>query len=127
MNDYSGRPSHPQKTDAPLQRTHLPALVGRMLDDVLRIAEAQAKLFDANLTAALSYALDRAIGRAIAAAMCLLGGMCLLIAMIVLFHRYLQWWQALAISGVIMFAAAWIMHKVTLSWAARQDGELGQK
>jgi Putative Actinobacterial Holin-X, holin superfamily III len=126
MND-SGRPSHPQKTDAPLQRTHLPALVARMLDDVLRIAEAQAKLFDANLTAALSYALDRAIRRAIAAAMCLLGGMCLLGAMIVLLHRYHEWWLALAISGVIMFAGASIMHKITLSWAAKQEGELGQR
>jgi hypothetical protein len=119
MNESPNR-SSAQETDAALRRTDMLGLVVRMLDDMVRIAEAQAKLFDVNLSAALSYALDRAIGRALAAVMYLFGGLCMLGAMIALLHHYISWWQALAAAGAVIIAAGWIIQRATLAWAAKQ-------
>jgi Putative Actinobacterial Holin-X, holin superfamily III len=103
-----------------LANVHLPGLVGRMLDDLVRIGEAQAKLFELNIDAILSAALDRAIGRAVAAVMYLFGGLCFLGATIVLLHRELQWWEALAIAGSVVIVAGWLVQRFATRLAARQ-------
>jgi hypothetical protein len=127
MNDSAQSPRPQESAVALLQRSDLPGLVARMLDDMVRIADARAKLFDADLTATLTYALDRAIGRAIAAIIWLFGGLCLLGAIVVLIHRSLLWWEVLAISGTLMIAAGWIVQKASVSWAAKQASALVRK
>lgn len=104
-----------------LESAHLPALLGRILDDLVRIGEAQTKLFEANISAALSSALDRALGRAIAALMYLFGGLCLLGAIIVLLERWLLWWQALVIAGAIMILAGWVVQVIATRRAVQRQ------
>lgn len=104
-----------------LEKAHLPALVGRILDDLVRIGEAQTKLFEANVAAALSAALDRALGRAIAAVMYLFGGLCLLGAIIVLLRRQLQWWEALVVAAAIMILAGFLIQVIAARLAARRE------
>ncbi len=110
-----------------LHDVHLPTLLGRMLDDLVRIGEAQAKLFEVNIGAALAAALDRAVGRVIAAIMYLVGGLCLLGAIILLLRRRLLWWEALVISGTIVIGAGALTQWVTGKLAARRahEAELG--
>ncbi len=103
-----------------LEDVRLPGLVGRMLDDLVRIGEAQAKLFEVNIGAALSAALDRAIGRAVAAVMYLFGGLCFLGAIIVLLRGDLPWWQSLTIAGSVVILAGWLVQRITTRLAARQ-------
>jgi hypothetical protein len=126
MNDSRPPPSRHAADGAPPERMDLGKLVARMLEDMVRIAEAQGKLFDVNLTSALSHAMDHAIDRAVGAILCLLGGLSLLCAMIALLHRYFLWWEALGISGVIMVAAGWIVQRVSLSRAAKQASDSEQ-
>jgi uncharacterized membrane protein YgdD (TMEM256/DUF423 family) len=104
-----------------LEDAHLPALLGRMLDDLVRIGEAQTKLFEANISAALSAALDRALGRAISVVTFLLGGLCLLGAIIVLLQRWLPWWQALALTGAVLILAGWLVQVIAARFAARRE------
>jgi uncharacterized membrane protein YphA (DoxX/SURF4 family) len=97
------------------------SLIARMLDDTVRIAEAQAKLFDVNLSEALHHALGLAIARAILAVTYLFGGACLLGAAIVLLHGYVPWWQALAISGFTLVATGWIADRIFLARTMKPD------
>jgi hypothetical protein len=77
-----------------------PTLVGRMLDDLARIIQMETRLFEANLSHALSGLVDRAISQLILLAAVLAGGSCLLAAFILLLHSWLVWWEALTIAGV---------------------------
>ena len=102
------------------QDAHFPGLVGRMLDDLVRIGEAQAKIFEINIGTALSTAFDHAIVRTIVATMYLFGGLCLLGAIIVLLRRRLLWWEALAIAGALMIMAGCLTQWVAGRLAARR-------
>jgi Putative Actinobacterial Holin-X, holin superfamily III len=122
MNDLGDR-ERDEIGNRPLQDAKLPNLVTRMLDDMVRVAEAQAKLFEVNIGDALTSALDRAIGRAAAVVMYLTGGFCLIAAMIVLLRRWLLWWQALAIVGVVVLVAGWLVQMATARLSTKQVNE----
>lgn len=110
-----------QATGEPLEAVHLPGLIGRILDDLVRIGEAQTKLFEANIAAALSAAFDRALGRAIAAVMYLFGGLCVLGAIIVLLRKQLQWWEALLAAAAVMILAGFLIQVIAGRLAARRE------
>lgn len=97
------RDAEPAGQDAPLDRypagAHWSALAARMLDDVVRIVEAETRLLEVNFGRALTAAFDRAIGQLLGGLMMFLGGACLLAALIMLLHQWLPVWQSLAISG----------------------------
>ena len=104
-----------------LENAHLPALIGRILDDLVRIGEAQTQLFEAKLAAALSAALDRALARAIAAVMYLFGGLCVLGAINVVLHRRLQGWEALLAAAAVMVLAGFLIQVITARIATRRE------
>lgn len=120
MDETQDREDRPQVAKEHLENAHLPGLIGRMLDDMVRIAETQTRLFEANIGSALTGALDRALGRALAGLIYLAGGVCLLAAIILLLHEWLSWWEALAIAGAVMILAGWVMQKLTGKMAASE-------
>jgi len=119
MND--SREKRYATSEEELQSTHLPGLIVRMIDDVVRMADAETKLFEGNIELALVAALDRAVGRAIASVIYLAGGLCLLGAAIMLLRRWLPWWEALALAGVATILAGCLVQTVTGRLAARQS------
>jgi hypothetical protein len=86
-------------------------LAVRLLDDVVRIVEAEVKLIEVNFSSALTASLDRAVGRLLAAMLVFLGASCLLAGLIMLLRHWLAIWLALAIAGVTAlatgFAVVW--------------------
>jgi cell shape-determining protein MreD len=88
-------------------------LAVRLLDDVVRIVEAEVKLVEVNFGSALTASLDRAVGRFLAALLLFLGASCLLAGLIMLLRHWLEMWQALAVAGAAAFAAAF-----TVAWIA---------
>lgn len=103
---------------------HWTALAGRMLDDVVRIVETETKLLEVNFSAALTAAFDRAVGQLLGALLILLGGGCILAALIMLLDTWLQMWQSLAISGAAAitggFMVAWLSGRI----AKREESKL---
>jgi hypothetical protein len=95
------------------------ALAIRLLDDVVRIVEAEVKLVEVNFGSALTASLDRAVGRFLAALLLFLGASCLLAGLIMLLRHWLAMWLALTIAGAAAFAAGfavvWIAGRIASS------------
>jgi hypothetical protein len=81
------------------QQPDLTALAARALDDVARMVHAEIRLAEANFHAALDESINQVF--AMLAVGCLLtaAGICLLAALILLLHHWLEWWLAFALSG----------------------------
>lgn len=98
---------------------HVGALAVRLLDDVVKIVEAEVKLVEVNFGSALTASLDRAVGRFLAALLLFLGACCLLAGLIMLLSHWFAMWQALAIAGAVAagagLAVAWIAGLVAKS------------
>lgn len=80
-------------------------LVGRAIDDVSRIIHSEIGLFETTLRAAVEGQTDYALANLATVAIMICGAVCMLGALILLLHQWLQWWQALAITGGAAFAA----------------------
>ncbi len=106
---------------------HWSALAARMLDDVVRIVEAETKLFEVNFGRALTAAFDRAIGQLLGGLMMFLGGACLLAALIMLLHEWLPMWQSLAISGALAIggglAVGWLSGRIARKSESEMTGD----
>jgi VIT1/CCC1 family predicted Fe2+/Mn2+ transporter len=102
----------------------LGALAGRLLDDLVRIIEAEVKLLEVNFGSALTASLDRAVGRLLAVLLGLLGGACLLAALIMLLHEWLRLWLSLAISGAVAIAAGYLVAWLGGRAAKRTESQL---
>ena len=85
-------------------------LVGRMFDDLSRIFQLELQLLESRLIPSLTAMVDRAILGMIVLFAGVVGGCCLLTALIVLLHRWLPWWQGFAIAGGLASAAAAIAY-----------------
>jgi Putative Actinobacterial Holin-X, holin superfamily III len=87
-----------------------PTLLGRMVDDLSRIVQTEFRLFEANLAGLLSSTVDRAISGMLMVAASVAGGACLLVALILLLHHWLEWWQAVGVVGLVMVLLALIAY-----------------
>jgi hypothetical protein len=87
-----------------------PTLLARMVDDLSRIVETELRLFEANLVGLLSSTVDRAIAGMLMVAASVVGATCLLVALILLLHNWLEWWQAVGIVGLAMVLPALIAY-----------------
>ncbi|MBF6570335.1 MAG: hypothetical protein IVW54_15810 [Candidatus Binataceae bacterium] len=76
-------------------------LLGRMLEDVSRLIELELKLLEARLGRSMIAMTDRAIAGLILLYAGVIGGSCLLAALILLLHERMAWWQCSAIAGII--------------------------
>jgi hypothetical protein len=109
----------------PLARLHrnsdgrIGVLAVQLLDDVVRIVEAEVKLLEVNFGSALTASLDRAVGRFLAALLLFLGACCLLAGLIMLLSLWVPLWQSLAIAGgtaiAASFAVAWVAGRIARS------------
>ncbi len=117
------------QSETALARSHrnsdgrMGVLAVRLLDDVVRIVEAEVKLVEVNFGSALTASLDRAVGRFLAALLLFLGAACLLAGLIMLLRHWLATWLALTVAGAAAFAAgfavAWIAGRIASSAESR--------
>jgi Putative Actinobacterial Holin-X, holin superfamily III len=97
-------------------------LLARVLDDMTRVADLEARLLEVQLVNALDAALDRALHQWVSGLLLLIGGLCLLSALIVLLGKWLPLWQALALGG----AAAIIAGLAVWTRVLRKAGKIAQ-
>lgn len=90
-----------------------------MLDDFVRIVEAETKLFEVNFARALTAAFDRAIGQFLSGLLMFLGAACLLAALIMFLHEWLPLWQSLAISGALAIGGGLAVRSLS-GWIAKK-------
>jgi Putative Actinobacterial Holin-X, holin superfamily III len=87
-----------------------PTLLGRMLEDVSRVIQLELQLLEAKLTPSLMAMADRAIAGLVILYAGVIGGSCLLAALILLLHRWMEWWQCFAIAGLVTIICALAVH-----------------
>ncbi len=79
----------------------LPTLLGRMLEDLSRVIQLELQLLEARIAPSLMAMADRAIAGLVILCAGVIGGSCLLAALIPLLHQWMQWWECLAIAGIV--------------------------
>ena len=96
-----------------------PALVGRIVSDVTRIVHSEIRLFQASLNPILSTAVDRLLGNVLALVAFIIGGLCLLIALVVFLQKFIGWDAALLVTGVISLVAGYACSRLATIRAER--------
>jgi Putative Actinobacterial Holin-X, holin superfamily III len=92
--------------------TEWSTLLGRMLEDLSRIIRLELQLLEARIAPSLTGLADRAIAALVILFAGVIGGSCLLAALILLLHEWMKWWQAFAIGGVVAIACGFIAYSV---------------
>jgi hypothetical protein len=85
-------------------------LVGRAIDDVSHIIQSEVGLLETTVRAVVEEQTDYALANLAAVAVMICGAFCMLGALILLLHQWLQWWLALAIAGLVASAAGIAIH-----------------
>jgi hypothetical protein len=85
-------------------------LVGRAIDDVSRIIQSEIGLLETTLRAVVEEQTDYALANLAAVAVMICAAICMLGALILLVHQWLQWWLAFAIAGLVASAAGIAIH-----------------
>ncbi len=85
------------------------SLLGRAVDDLARIAQAEIRLLGVHLAASLEAALQSALATVMVAAAMLCAEVCLVAALILLLHHWMQWWMAAAAAGGSMLITALLL------------------
>jgi hypothetical protein len=76
-------------------------LFAKVFDDFIRILRGEVKLLGATIAPTIESVLMRSLNRLIMAAMAACGLFCLMVAAILLLHKWLgEWWQAFGLMGV---------------------------
>src|SRR5512146_269700 len=78
-----------------------PTLLGRMLEDLARVVQLELQLLEARMGRSLTGLADRAIAALIILYAGVIAGCCLLAALILLLHGWMQWWQCFAVGGLV--------------------------
>ena len=99
-------------------------LAVQLLDDVVRVVEAEVKLLEVNFGSALTAALDRAVGRFLAVLLLFLGVSCLLAGLIMWLSHSLTMPLALAVAGLLAITVACAVAWVTGRIAKNVEGDL---
>jgi len=85
-------------------------LVGKAIDDVSRIIQSEIGLVETTLRAVVEEQTDYALANLATVALLICAAICMLGALILLLHQWLQWWLALAIAGVLASAVGIATH-----------------
>src|ERR1700720_1633077 len=91
---------------SPAVNAEWPNLLGRMLEDVSRVIQLELQLLEAKLAPSLMAMADRAIAGLMILCAGVIGGSCLLAALILLLHDWMAWGQCFAIGGVVTIVCA---------------------
>jgi len=84
-----------------------PKLMARMMEDITR---SELQRFEANLGASLRAAVDRVIASLFLIVSAVIGGSCLLAALILLLSQWLPWWLSFAVAGLAIIALGEIIY-----------------
>jgi Putative Actinobacterial Holin-X, holin superfamily III len=103
---------NPESVAGPRTETEWSTLLGRMLEDVSRIMRLELQLLEARIAPSLTGMADRAIAALVLLFAGVIGGSCLLAALILLLHEWMKWWQASAIGGVVAIACGFVAYSV---------------
>jgi hypothetical protein len=97
------RQQHQRNEVANGSATQWPTLLGRMIEDLSRVMQLELQLLEAGIASSLIAMADRAIARLVMLCAGVIGGSCLLAALILAFHERMQmeWWECFAIGGVV--------------------------
>jgi hypothetical protein len=92
--------------------TEWSTLLGRMLEDLSRIIRLELQLLEARLVPSLTGMGDRVIASLVILFAGVIGGSCLLAALILLLHQWMKWWQSFAIGGVVAIACGFVAYSI---------------
>src|SRR5437868_5967767 len=81
-----------------------PTLMARMVYDLSRIIQMELRLFEANSAQLLRGIVDQALGGLVLVGAVMTGGLCLLVALIMLLHTWFLWWESFAITGALLLS-----------------------
>jgi len=85
-------------------------LVGRAIDDVSRIIQSEIGLLETTLRAVVEEQTDYALANLAVVAVIICAAICMLGALILFLHQWLQWWLAFAVAGLVASAAGIAIH-----------------
>ena len=83
-----------------------PALLATLLEDFTRVLQSEVKLLRASIDSALKTAVVRAVSQLVLVVIALYGLLCLIGAAVVFLHEWIEWWQALGLTGVALVLVA---------------------
>jgi hypothetical protein len=87
-----------------------PTLLGRMFENLSRVIQLELQLLEARIGPSLMAMADRAIAGLVILYAGVIGGSCLLAALILLLHQWMQWWQCLALGGIVAIACGLVAY-----------------
>ena len=107
---------------APNEQPDWTTLAARAIDDVARVVQAEMHLAEASFRSSLKENLNDAFAMFAVAGFIAAAGVCLLAALVLLLHHWLEWWLAFAlagcISGLIAVAIVLILRRPTSGLSA---------
>jgi hypothetical protein len=77
-----------------------PTLLLKLFDDFIRILRGEIKLMGASVARTIDGVLVRSLYLMVLAAIGVVGLFCLMAAILLLLHKWLEWWQAFGVMGV---------------------------
>jgi hypothetical protein len=86
------------------------SLAGRAIEDVSRIIQSEIGLFETTMKVALEEQTDYALANLATVAVMICAAICMLGALILLLHQWVQWWLAFAAAGAVASAAGISIH-----------------
>jgi hypothetical protein len=104
---------------------HWPMLLGRMLEDLSRVIQLELQLLEARIAPSLIAMADRAIAGLVILYAGVIAGACFLAALILLLHKWMQWWECFAIGGVVAVACGVVALLSVRSATARGEAKDG--
>jgi len=84
------------------ERSDWAGLFARAVDDLGRIIQIELKLFQAGFDSLFSGAVDRLAAGLIVLSVLVAGELCFLAALVLFLHKWLELWQALAVTGAFL-------------------------
>jgi hypothetical protein len=86
------------------------SLAGRAIDDVSRIIQSEIGLFETTMKAALEEQTDYALANLATVAVMICAAICMLGALILFLHQWLQLWLAFAAAGLVASVVGIAIH-----------------
>jgi ABC-type proline/glycine betaine transport system permease subunit len=118
------REPHSAAAHGPETVEQWPTLFSRMFEDFSRVVQLELQLLEARMARSLTALADRAIAALIILYAGVVAGCCLLTALILLLHEWMQWWQCFAIGGLVAIACGVAVYLgVTTSLAPGRNEE----
>ncbi|MGH7914854.1 MAG: phage holin family protein, partial [Candidatus Binataceae bacterium] len=80
--------------------------------DLSRVIQLELQLIEARIAPSLMATADRAIAGLVILSAAIIGGSCLLAALILLLHEWIRWWQCFAVGGLVAIACGIVAYLI---------------